>query len=115
MNISNKTYDTMKFIALILLPGTATLYYALSQVWGWGYGGEVIATVTALDTFFGLLLSKLSSDYQNEVDGSLQVKSIDENGMPELALTIHKTPDAMLQKGFANIRVDPPGTSPSAE
>ena len=109
MKISNKTYNSLKFVALVLLPAIATLYYALSTVWGWGYGAEVVASMTALDTFFGILLNKMSRDYQNDIDGTLQVKSIDENGMPELRLEIHKTPDAMLEKGNINVRVDPPG------
>lgn len=63
MKISNKTYDILKWIAQYLLPAAGTLYFALSSIWGLPYGEQVVGTITAVDTFFGVILGISSSQY----------------------------------------------------
>lgn len=63
MNISNKTYDILKWVAQYLLPATGTLYFALAGIWGFPYGEEVVGTITAVDTFLGVLLGISSAQY----------------------------------------------------
>lgn len=63
---SNKIYDTLKWIALYLLPALGTLYFALSGIWGLPYGEEVVGTITAADTFLGVLLGISSATYKKE-------------------------------------------------
>lgn len=77
MTISNKTYDKLKWVALIVLPGIATLYLALSQTWGFPYGEQISTTITAIDTFIGVLLGVSSKGYAS--DGVLTISS-DEGG-----------------------------------
>lgn len=59
--MSNKTYDILKYIAQIVLPAVATLYFALSNIWGFPYGEEIVGTLAAIDAFLGAVL-KISSD-----------------------------------------------------
>ena len=54
--MSNKVYDILKWVALILLPAVATLYFALAQIWGLPYGEQIVGTIAAVDTFLGALL-----------------------------------------------------------
>ena len=56
MKLSNKTYDIIKWIAMYLLPALGTLYFALSGIWDFPFGEEVVGTITAVDTFLGVLL-----------------------------------------------------------
>ena len=56
MHLSNKTYDTLKWTAQYLLPALGTLYFSVSQIWGLPYGEEIVGTITAVDTFLGVLL-----------------------------------------------------------
>lgn len=56
LQLSNKAYDIGKYVAQIALPAIATLYFALSQIWGLPKGAEVVATITAVDTALGTLL-----------------------------------------------------------
>ena len=63
MNMSNKTYDILKWIAQYLLPATGTLYFALAGIWGLPYGEEIVGTITAVDTFLGVLLGIASANY----------------------------------------------------
>jgi len=59
--MSNKTYDILKYIAQVVLPALGTLYFALASIWGFPYGEQIVGTITAIDTFMGVLL-KISSD-----------------------------------------------------
>lgn len=63
MTFDNKTYDLLKFIAMIVLPALGTLYFALSSIWGLPYGNEIVGTITAVDTFIGALLGISSKNY----------------------------------------------------
>lgn len=62
--MSDKMYDVLKWIAQILLPAAATLYFALSQIWGLPYGEEIVGTITAFDAFLGALLGISSLSYK---------------------------------------------------
>lgn len=63
MIISNKVYDVLKWIAMYFLPAAGTLYFALAGIWGFPYGEEIVGTITAVDTFLGVLLGIASATY----------------------------------------------------
>lgn len=65
--MSNKTYDTLKWVALVVLPALATLYFALSGIWGFPYGEQVVGTITAVDTFLGAILGISTYNYNKEM------------------------------------------------
>lgn len=69
MNMSNKTYDVLKWIAMYLLPALSTLYFALAGILGLPYGEQVVGTITALDTFLGVILGISTSQY-NKTSGA---------------------------------------------
>lgn len=64
--MSNKVYDTLKWMAQILLPAIGTLYFALAGIWGFPYGEQIVGTVTAVDTFLGVCLGISSSQYNKK-------------------------------------------------
>lgn len=68
--MGNKTYDTLKYIAQIVLPACGTLYFALASIWGLPYGEQIVGTITAVDTFLGVLLGISTSSY-NKLRGGL--------------------------------------------
>lgn len=68
MSMSNKTYDILKWIAMCLLPAAGTLYFALAGIWGLPYGEQVVGTITAIDTFLGVILGISTSQYNKTVD-----------------------------------------------
>ena len=61
--LSNKVYDVLKWIALYLLPALGTLYFVLAGIWSFPYGEEVVGTITAVDTFLGVLLGISTAQY----------------------------------------------------
>lgn len=67
--MSNKVYDKLKWIAMYLLPALGTLYFALAGIWGLPYGEEIVGTITAIDTFLGVVLGISNAQYKKRVDG----------------------------------------------
>lgn len=67
MKFNNKVYDILKYIAQIVLPALATLYFALSKIWGLPYGEEIVGTISAIDVFLGALLGLSSMNYNKSV------------------------------------------------
>ena len=63
MKLSNKVYDVLKWIAMYLLPAVGTLYFALCGIWGFPYGEQVVGTITAVDTFLGVILGISTATY----------------------------------------------------
>lgn len=68
LRLSNKTYDVLKWVALIVLPALATLYAVLSSIWGLPFGEQIPATITAVDTFLGALLGISTAKYNKDGD-----------------------------------------------
>lgn len=64
--LSNKQYDILKWVALVLLPALGTLYFALAGIWGFPYGEQIVGTITAIDTFLGVILGISSKQYKDE-------------------------------------------------
>ena len=67
--MSNKVYDVMKWIAMYLLPALGTLYFALASIWGLPYGEQIVGTITAVDTFLGVILGISTAQYNKRADG----------------------------------------------
>lgn len=63
MKLSNKTYDTLKWIAQYLLPAIGTLYFALARIWGLPYGEQIVGTITSVDAFLGAILGISTMQY----------------------------------------------------
>ena len=66
--MSNKTYNILKWIAMYLLPALGTLYFAIASIWGLPYGEQIVGTITAVDTFLGVILGISTAQYNKRVD-----------------------------------------------
>lgn len=75
----NKTYDILKWIAIVVLPALGTLYFALSQIWGFPYGEEVIGTIAAVDVFLGTLLGISTNKYNSQSVKNEQFAELEAN------------------------------------
>ena len=61
--MTNKQYDTLKTIALILTPVLAFLA-SLVNIWGFPYGEQIVATLTAIDTLVGAVVVVTNRAYK---------------------------------------------------
>ena len=66
MKLSSETYDALKWIAQYLLPALGTLYFALAGIWNFPYGEQIVGTITAVDTFLGVILGISSAQYRKD-------------------------------------------------
>ena len=66
--MSNKVYDVLKWIAMLFLPALGTLYFALAGIWGLPYGEQIVGTITAIDTFLGVILGISTTQYNKRAD-----------------------------------------------
>lgn len=98
--MTNQIYNVLKWIATYFLPAMGTLYFALSQIWGLPYGEEIVGTITAIDTFLGVILGISSTKYKGE--GTIFVTDDD-----TLAVELNDSPAENLAGGTINLTVQP--------
>lgn len=63
--MSNKTYDMLKMLALILAPVLA-FAASLVNIWGLPYGEQIVATLTAIDTLIGAIVVGAKKAYDSK-------------------------------------------------
>ena len=67
--MGNKTYDTLKFIALAVTP-VFTFICAIISIWGIPYAQQITATLAALETLIGALVVIAKKIYDNRLNGT---------------------------------------------
>ena len=65
--MSNKVYDVLKWIVMIVLPAIATLYSALAGIWGLPFADQIVGTITAVNTFLGAVLMISNVQYNKKL------------------------------------------------
>ena len=63
MNFSNRTYDILKYIALIALPAIQVFWLTIGKIWGISYTVEIGATIGAVALLLGTLLGVSTKNY----------------------------------------------------
>lgn len=64
ITMSNKTYDVLKWVALVVLDAVGVFYNALSGIWNLPCGTEVLETCTAISVFVGAIVGISSENYK---------------------------------------------------
>lgn len=54
--LSDKLYDILKWVGLVVIPATATLVGAVGTAWGWPHLTAIVTTITAVGTFIGAVI-----------------------------------------------------------
>lgn len=67
MKMSDNVYNVLKWIAMYLLPAVGTLYFAIAGIWGLPYGEQIVGTITAVDTFLGVILGISTAQYNKTI------------------------------------------------
>ena len=65
MKLSNTVYDKLKLIAWIVAP-LITLIGAICTIWGVPNAEKITATLAAIDTFLGALLTHSNWNYNKD-------------------------------------------------
>lgn len=61
--MSNKIYDILKWISVIVIPAIVVLINTLGQVWNWEYTKEISITISAIGVFIGAVIQVSSAKY----------------------------------------------------
>lgn len=63
MKMSNKVYDVLKWVVMIVLPGLAALYTGLAETWNLPFAVQIPTTIMLVDTFLGSSLMISTAKY----------------------------------------------------
>lgn len=64
MKMSNKIYDLLKWVALIVLPAVGTFYFTIAGIWGLPYGEQIMGTIAAIEVLLGAVLQISNAKYK---------------------------------------------------
>lgn len=65
--MSNKTYDNLKFISLLIAPAVVFIA-SLVDTWGIPYGSQIVSTLAAVDVFFGAVVAIANKRYMEGLE-----------------------------------------------
>ena len=60
---SNKTYDILKWVALVGTNAFSALIITLGKIWGWSYAVPIAGTISAVGTCIGACLQISTANY----------------------------------------------------
>ena len=64
MKLPNKTYDVLKYVALIALPALQVFWLTIGKIWNINYTVEIGATIGAVALLLGTLLGVSTQNYR---------------------------------------------------
>lgn len=108
--MSNTVYLRMKFVVQILLPAISTLYFTLGTIWGLPMVEQVIGTLAALATFFGVLLGLSTKAYNSseaKFDGQIVITET-VGGSKLYSLELKGSPSGLDDKNSVLFKVGTP-------
>ena len=73
--MSNKTYDKLKTIALVVVPFIA-LISTLCNIWEVPHADKITASLVAIDTLLGALVKTASDSYQKKQEKLEAIKEL---------------------------------------
>lgn len=94
-----KLYDRLKFVAQILLPALATLWFSLGSIWHLQHTTEVVGSITAIDLFLGVILQLSSNQYYksgSNFDGELKMVP-KEDGDEKVVFDVQTDPETVIK------------------
>jgi hypothetical protein len=106
VTVSNKFYDAMKFVALVLLPALGSLYFALAGIWDLPEADKVVGTITVVDTFLGIVLKLQADTFRKsgaDLDGAINV--VDTPTATNFQLAIDTPPEALAKQDRVVLKV----------
>src|SRR6059058_4226455 len=110
--LNPKTYDRLKFLALVVLPALATLYFALAGIWHLPAAEQIIGTIAAIDTFLGAVLHLSSNSYKTSnarFGGEIQVGTTPSGGK-SYTLALNDDPQNLDERGEVTFKIVRPTT-----
>lgn len=105
MKITNKSYDIIKWIVVIVIPAVITLYSTLGGIWDFPYVQEITGTLAAIDVFLGVIMKISSVSYNKEYDGILHVDTVNDEATDKYLFEVDDL-DQLANKDRITLKID---------
>lgn len=105
MQMTNQTYDRLKWIAQIFLPALGALVAGIFTLFGLPNGEKVVGLIALVDSFLGALLKKSSDNYNG--DGDLIVDTSDPS-RDIYSIALEDYPEMLAEKDQVLLKVKRP-------
>ena len=104
--LSDHTYNVLKKAVQITLPAAVTLYFGIAQVWDLPKTDEIMATLTGITTFLGVLLGVSTKSYnKSDVKFDGEIQAIDHAGVRTYSLVLKDEPENLDRKDSVLFKV----------
>jgi hypothetical protein len=112
--LGDGVYNVVKRTATIILPALATLYYGLAVMWNFPEPDKVVASITLLNTFLGVLVQVSKKSYYasgKQYAGEIQVTT-ETSGQRIASLVVDGDPEDILNMSEATFKIQDTGENP---
>lgn len=109
MKFTNKVYDKIKIVVIIIIPAIITLYSSLASIWGFPYAEQIIATLAAINVFLGVIMKISTSTYEKTYDGTLHVDTVTDNSTDRYLFEVDDL-DNISDKDHIMLKINTVGT-----
>lgn len=104
--LSDGAYGVLKKSATIVFPAASALYIALAQIWNFDHVDQVVGTLTAINTFFGVIIQISKKSYYASnapYVGEIKVQNVGEKKV--FSLVVDGDPEELENMDSANFKV----------
>lgn len=106
--LNDKQYGFVKFLTVILLPASGTLYFSLAGLWGLPAAEQVLGSILAFETFIGVVLGVSTKQYNDsdaKYSGEINVHHAP-SGKKVYSLDLNHSPEEIDKKDEAVFKVN---------
>lgn len=106
--MSNKAFDTLKYMVQYVLPAAGALYFTLSQIWGLPHAEEVVGTIAALTLFIGVVMGFSTAQYNKTsaaFDGALVLDNTTSETHDTYSLEVDMDLDELHKKDTLTLQI----------
>jgi hypothetical protein len=95
--LTNRLYDQLKFVALVVLPFIGVAYYLLGVLADFPNAEETVATILAIDLILGALVNAAAKGYyKREANFDGEVLVAPEDGGVKTTFVFNEMPEDMV-------------------
>lgn len=98
MQLSNKVYDFIKWLVMVVLPAVSAAYFGLGAIWGLPAIEQVVGTIAVISTFLGALVGISTKQYRSSgsaYDGEILLVE-DPGGVRQANINVTGDPEELL-------------------
>lgn len=107
--LNDSAYNVVKRSATIVLPALATLYFALAQIWHLPKTEEVVGTITAMNTFLGVIIQISKKSYYASnapYVGEIKVEESEDGSRKVFSLVVDGDPESLENMDQATFKIN---------